>query len=165
MAGRTLNSMTMVSENLLNCLLRRLIFRSFPSLRRHAILIRWGTQDELLSYSVSGHERLITVSHCLKGARCSALEGGIVHELCHIESELLLGPYQRRLAWELYARSRWCRIREERSVEARAIELGYRDQLLELIRFTRRLGFTFDREHGLSYAEVLRPELLQKRSR
>jgi hypothetical protein len=48
-------------------------------------------------------------------------------------------------------------------VEARAIELGYRNQLLELIRFTRRLGFTFDREHGLSYAEVLRPELLKKR--
>jgi hypothetical protein len=152
----------MISETLLNSLLRRLIVRSFPSLRRKAILIQWGTQDELLYYSVTGHERLITVSHCLKEARRSALEGGIVHELCHIESDLLLGPYQRRLAWERYSRSRWCRIREECSVEVRAIELGYRYELLELIRFTRRLGFTFDREHGLSYAEVLRPELLKK---
>jgi len=154
----------MISEDLLNSLLRRLIIRSFPSLRRHAILIQWGTQDELLSYSVNGLERLITVSHCLKEARRSALEGGIVHELCHIESELLLGPYQRHLAWERYSRSRWCRVREERSVEARAIELGFRNELLELIQFTRRLGFTFDREHGLSYAEVLRPELLKKRT-
>jgi hypothetical protein len=153
----------MISENLLNSLLRRLMVRSFPRLRRYAILIRWDTQDDLLCYSVTGHERLITVSHCLKEARRGALEGGIVHELCHIETELLLGPYQRHLAWDRYSRSRWCRMREERSVEARAIELGYRNELLELIRFTRRLGFTFDREHGLSYTEVLRPELLKKR--
>jgi hypothetical protein len=147
-----------IPENLLSAVLRRLIIRSFPSLRRRAISIRWGTQDELLSYSINDGERLITVSDCLKRARRPALEGGIVHELCHIEAELLLGPYQRHLAWERYLRLRWCRIREERSVEVRAIELGYRNHLLELVRFTRRLGFTFDREHGLSYAEILRPQ-------
>jgi len=153
-----------ISENLLNSLLRRLIVRSFPSLRRHVILIAWANQDELLCYSVHGQERWITVSDYLKQARCSAIEGGIAHELCHIELELCLGPYQRGLAWERYSRSRWHRIREERYVEARAIELGYRDQLLELIRFTRRLGFTFDREHGLSYAEILRPESISEAS-
>ena len=84
------------------------------------------------------------------------MEGGIVHELCHIDSDLKLGAYQRRLAWERYARSRWYRIREERAIETRVIELGYGRHLLELIRFTGRLGYTFDREHGLSYAEVLR---------
>jgi hypothetical protein len=52
-------------------------------------------------------------------------------------------------------------MREERSVESRAIELGYGNQLLELIRFARRLGYSFKREHGLLYGEILRAERIR----
>jgi hypothetical protein len=136
--------------------LRRLILRSFPRLRTRPIAIRWGAEDELLYYVARGDQHIISVNGCLESARRRALEGGIVHELCHIDADLQLGAYQRRLAWERYARSRWYRIREERAIENRVIELGYGRHLMELIRFTHRLGYTFDREHGLSYVEVLR---------
>jgi hypothetical protein len=151
----------MRTDDLLNQVLRRLIVQSFPRLRTKTISIRWGAEEDLLYYTTRGDEHTISVGECLKFARRRALEAGIVHELCHIDADLRLGAYQRRLAWDRYARSRWYRIREERAIETRVIELGYASHLLELIRFTHRLGYTFDREHGLSYAEVLRASLYQ----
>ena len=50
---------------------------------------------------------------------------------------------------------------EERATERRVIELGYGAHLLKLIRFARRLGYTFAREHGLFYFEILRAEMLR----
>jgi len=85
----------------------------------------------------------------------------IAHELCHIDADLRLGVFQRQLAWERYSQSRWYRMREERNTERRVIELGYGECLLELIRYARRLGYSFEREHGLLYAEVLRAEALR----
>jgi hypothetical protein len=67
----------------------------------------------------------------------------------------------RLVAWNRYSESYWYRMREERATEWRAIELGYGTHLLELIRFSRRLGHTFARQHGLFYAEILRAEVLR----
>jgi hypothetical protein len=144
----------------LNRILHHLIVRSFPKLRRRNITICWGAEDELLYYTVSAGDYVIAVNRCLEKAGRRVLEGGIVHELCHIEAELQLGRYQRELAWVRYAQSHWCRVREERAMERRAIELGYGTHLLELIRFVRRFGYTFARENGLLYAEILRAEAL-----
>ena len=94
-----------------------------------------------------------------------ALEGGIAHELCHIEGELKLGRYSRELAWNRYSESYWRRMREERATELRVIELGYGRHLLELIRFARRLGYRFARQNGLFYAEILRALLQEPNSR
>lgn len=142
----------------LNRVLRRLILRSFPTLRRRTIAIGWGPedQDELLYYAAAGEQYRIVVHPCFEAAPRRALEGGIAHELCHMEADLRLGRYPRQLAWERYARSSWYRTRNERTTERRAIELGYGAHLLELIRFARKLGYTFEREHGLFYAEIVR---------
>ena len=102
---------------------------------------------------------MIAVNRCLEKAGRCALEGGIVHELCHIEAELKLGRHQRELAWNHYSESYWYRMREERTTEWRVIELGYGRHLLKLINFARRLRYTFARQHGLLYAEILRAQV------
>jgi hypothetical protein len=126
--------------------------------------ISWGAgDDEFLYYAVRGDHYVIGVDDCLRDAPRRVLQGGIVHELCHIDADLRLGPYQRRLAWRRYRDSRFYRIREERAIELRVIELGYGLELLALIRFAHRLGFSFSKEHGLSLAEVFRKLHLETR--
>jgi hypothetical protein len=118
--------------------------------------IGWGADDELLSYTVEGDRHLIHVNDCLRPARRQVLEGGIAHELCHIEADFRMGPFQRELAWRRYVASPWCRMREERATERRVIELGYGGSLLAFVRFARSLGYTFTREHGLLEPEIRR---------
>jgi hypothetical protein len=151
-------------DSWLNRILHHLILRSFPKLRRRNITIRWGADDELLYYTVHAEQYVIAVNGCLEQAGRRVLEGGIAHELCHIDADLKLGRYQRQLAWNRYSESYWYRMREERATECRVIELGYGTRLLKLIRFARRLGYTFAREHGLFYAEILRAEVLRTQS-
>ena len=146
----------MPSDTRLSSILHRLIHQSFPALRNLKIEIHWGTMDELFYYTEESGRCSISVNECFAGAPRAALEGGIVHELCHIEADRKFRPYQRDLAWERYDSSRWYRMREERRVEQRAMELGYGPALLALIRYSRRLGYSFRREHGLLYAEILR---------
>ena len=140
----------------LNAILRHLICQSFPRLRRRVITIEWGGGEDLLYYAVHSGQHRIVVNESLRGAGRSVLEGGITHELCHIDADLRLGLYQRLLSWEKYSRSRWYRMKEERSTEHRIIDLGYGKSLLDLLRYGRRLGYSFEREHGLLYVEVLR---------
>jgi hypothetical protein len=67
-----------------------------------------------------------------------------------------MGRYQRELAWDRYERSRWSRIREEQATERRVLALGYGPQMLAFLRYARRLGYSFSREHGLPYGEIRR---------
>lgn len=139
----------------LNRILRRMIVRSFPRLRRLDIGISWGAEEGLLLYTSEDGRHSIEVNECLRTAPRAVLEGGIAHELCHIDADLRLGAYQRELAWNRYSRLRWSRIREERATEWRVIELGYGAQLLAFVRFARRLGHSFTHEHGLLYQEIV----------
>jgi hypothetical protein len=150
----------MPSDTRLARILRHLILKSFPTLRTRPIAIHWGAVDELFYYTEESGHCSIFVNECFSEASRSVLEGGVVHELCHIDADLHLGAYARELAWERYNASRWYRMREERRVERRAVELGYAPALLALIRYSRRLGYSFRREHGLLYAEILHPERL-----
>ena len=136
--------------------MRRLIVRSFPRLRRLDFVILWSAEEDLLSYTVEETRHLIRVGDCLRPASRRVLEGGIAHELCHVDADLRLGGFQRELAWTRYGQSRWCRMAEERATERRVIDLGYGVQLLAFVRFARRLGYSFTREHGLLYAEIRR---------
>jgi hypothetical protein len=140
----------------LHRILRRLIMRSFPRLTRLRIPISWGAEVELLycAPAESGYE--IRVNDCLRSATPRVLEGGMAHELCHIDADLGMGRYQRQLAWDRYSRLRFFRTREERAVEQRVIELGYGPQLLAFVQFAHRLGYVFSREHGLLYPEIRR---------
>jgi hypothetical protein len=140
----------------LHHILRHLVRRSFPKLLNRPVTISWGTPDALLYYAVEADRHSIDVHERLRGAPRLALEGGIVHELCHIEADINMGAYQRQLAWNRYAESRWARMREERATERRLIDLGYGTHLLALIRFAHRLGYRFSRENGLLYAEIHR---------
>lgn len=144
------------SDTRLQRILRHLILRSFPRLRRKPIDIAWGAEDDLLFYNVEDDRHRIWVNDCLRNAPRRVLEGGIAHELCHIDADLRIGPYARQLSWERYFRSRWHRMREERAIEGRAVELGYAPQLLAFMEYTRRLGRTFTREHGLLIWELRR---------
>ena len=125
-----------------------MVVRAFPRLRRLKLFIEWGAEDDLLFYTVEADRHLIRVNDCLRLAPRRVLEGGIAHELCHIEADRRMGPYQRQLAWNRYCRSRTSRIREERATERRVTELGYGIQLLAFVRFAKRLGYSFSREHG-----------------
>ena len=116
------------------------MIRRFPRLRRRAIAIGWGAEDELFFYTADTEPYLIAVNRSLEGAPRRALEGGIAHELCHIDADLRLGIYPRELAWNRYLASRWYRMRNERATEQQAIALGYGRHLLALIRFARLLG-------------------------
>jgi hypothetical protein len=138
-------------------ILRRMIARSFPALRRTPIGIRWGVEgDDLLLYSIEAGTHVISVNDALRSARRIVLEGGIAHELCHIDADSAMGRYRRAVAWELYGRSVWRRTHEERATERRVIELGYGPHLLAFVRFARGLGYSFMREHGLLYPEIAR---------
>jgi hypothetical protein len=108
-----------------------------------------------MCYAVQEVQCLITVSDGLREAPRRVLEGGLAHELCHIEADFRLHGHQRDLAWRRYRESRWCRMREERATEERVIELGYGPHLLALTHFAHRLGYSFSRENGLLYAEVV----------
>jgi len=145
----------------LNRILHNLVRRSFPGLRRRTITIGWGAEDELLYYTTQAEQYVIAVNHLLQGARRCVLEGGVAHELCHIDADLRLGVFARQLAWNRYPTSRWYRMRNERATESQVIKLGYGRHLIELIRFAHRLGYRFEREHGLLYAEILRAEPLR----
>jgi len=145
-----------VSDPRLDRILRSLIFRSFPTLRRCSVLVQWDVEDDWMCYSVEGRQCTITVSDCLKEASRRVLEGGLAHELCHVEADLRVHGYCRDVAWDRYAESRWYRMREERTVEERVVELGYGPQLLSLIHFIRRSGYRVSRQHGLTRGEIVR---------
>ena len=149
----------------LDRILRLLVRRSFPRLRRRPITIGWGAEDELLYYTADAEQYVISVNRSLQDAPRRALEGGIAHELCHIDADLRMGMYSRQLAWNHYLESRWYRMRNEWATERQAIELGYGRELIELIRFTRRLGYRFGREHGLFYSEIVRAEARRGQAR
>src|ERR1700744_2289030 len=106
-------------EGSLRKILRRLLVRSFPRLRHIRLTIAWGVDDALMCYTVTNGTHLIRVNECLRPATTQVLEGGLAHELCHIDADLRLGRYQRELAWRRYVASRWCRMREERATEIR----------------------------------------------
>ena len=143
------------SDARLHRIMRRLVHRSFPRLRRVPLSISWGAgDDEFLYYAFRSGHHVIGVDECLRDAPQHVLQGGIVHELCHIAADLRLGPYQQHLAWGRYRDSRFYRMREERATDFRVIQLGYGPELLAFIRFVHRLGFSSSREHGLSLGEV-----------
>ncbi len=135
-------------------LLRRMILRSFPRLRRREFSIGWGAEGDLLAYSIEGEHHHIAVNRCLRGAPTPVLMGGIAHELVHADNDLRLGPYPRELAWKRYLTSRWCRMKEERATDTRVIELGYGPHLLAFVRYGHKLRMSFQREHGLLYREI-----------
>jgi hypothetical protein len=141
----------------LSRIVRLLILRSFPLLRRLKLTTLWGVaEDELLSYTVQSDHYLIRVNDSLRPAATRVLQGGIAHELCHIDADIRIRGYQRQLAWDRYMQSRWRRMLEERATDRRVIELGYGPHLLAFVRFAHRLGHSFSREHGLLYAEICR---------
>jgi hypothetical protein len=144
----------------LDRMLRLLVLRSYPRLRRVPLRISWGAaddfEDELLSYSVQKDHYQIRVNDELRGAPLRVLQGGIAHELCHIDADLKLRGYQRQFAWSRYGNSPWSRMREERATDRRVIELGYARQLLALVRYAHKLDYSFSRKQGLLYAEIHR---------
>lgn len=137
-------------------ILRAMVARSFPRLRRLDIEIGWGAEEDLLYYAPRQGRYEIRVNERLRGAPRRAIEGGLAHELCHIEADMRLGRVQKRLAWERYLRSKRFFTREERAVEMRVLELGWGAELLAFVRHARRLGYDFSREDGLVYGEIWR---------
>jgi hypothetical protein len=142
----------------LQAILRRVIAKGFPELKRLRIAIGFGPldRDTCFFYYIEAGRYQITVADALRPAPRRALEGGIAHELSHILRDSRLGPYQRKLAFDRYARSASFRTRDERATELRQIERGYGPQLLAFLSYARTLGFRFTREHGLLRAEIAR---------
>src|SRR5438309_3302825 len=97
-------------------ILRRLVARGFPELKRLRIRIDFDelSDDECLRYDWESGRYRIRINEFLRGAPRRVLEGGIAHELCHILADSRLGPFQRQLAYDYYARSAKYRIRDER---------------------------------------------------
>jgi hypothetical protein len=139
-------------------ILRQLICRSFPELRRLRIGIGFDDLEPgtcLEYYTLHGRFG-IAVSPLLREAPREALVGGIAHELAHIVRDHRLGPLQRDWAFERFASSRTYRFREERAADRRAVARGYGPHLIALARFARRIGIRFERENGLLTNEIVR---------
>jgi hypothetical protein len=137
-------------------ILRKLVLRSFPELRRLRIGIAFeelAPGDCMECYTLRGRFR-IAVSPLMRGAPRRALEGGIAHELAHILKDHRLGPVQLALGFARSASSRTFRIREERATDRSAVERGYGPHLIALVRFARRHGIRFYRENGLVAEEI-----------
>jgi hypothetical protein len=137
-------------------ILRRLIAKSFPELKRLRIAIEFGELDPetcFFYYEQAGRFQ-ITVSNDLQRAPRPVLEGGIAHELCHLVHDTRLHPYQRALALERYTRSAIYRMRDERKTELRQLASGYGPQLLAFLSYAKTLGFHFTRRHGLLRSEI-----------
>ena len=133
-----------------------MIARSFPELKRLRIAIELGALDRDTCFFYSHHSGRyqITVSDCLGRAPLRVLEGGIAHELSHIVEDSRLGPRQREIALDRYARSAGFRMRDERATDLRQIARGYGPQLLAFLSYARALGFRFTRQHGLIPSEI-----------
>lgn len=138
-------------------ILRRLIAAGFPELRRLDITIefRHFDGDDLLSYEIDADRYLIAINDCLCDAPKRVLEGGIAHELSHIVHDSRMTVFRLDLAFARYANSIAYRIRDERRTELRVIERGFGEHLLAFVRYARRLGYSFSREHGLLPGEIL----------
>ena len=104
-------------------ILRQLVCRSFPELRRLRIGIGFDDLEpgNCLEYYTLDGRFGIAVSPLLKEAPRKALVGGIAHELAHIVRDHRLGPLQRDWAFERFASSRTYRFREERATDRRAV--------------------------------------------
>jgi hypothetical protein len=142
----------------LETLLRQIVSRSYPELRRLRIGIAFEDlepADCLQCYTRDGRFR-IAVSPLLRDAPRKALEGGLAHELAHVLRDCRLGPFSARLSSERLAASRSYRLREERATDRAAIERGYGPHLIALVRFARRLDIRFYRENGLLPEEIAR---------
>jgi hypothetical protein len=142
----------------LQLVMRQMIGRSFPELRRLRIDIDFEDLDPadcFQCYICQGRFR-IGVSRLLRHVPRQVLEGGLAHELVHIARDIRFGPFQRSLAWKRIGASRSYRLREERATDSLAVERGYGPQLIELIRFAGRLGIRFYRENGLLRNEIAR---------
>jgi hypothetical protein len=139
-------------------LLSRVVAIGFPELRRLRIPIAFKDlpEEECFACEYDGGLYSVSISRALRNAPRRVLEGGIAHELSHILHDSRLGPWQRDLAYERYRRSAAYRYRDERATEVRQIERGYGPQLVELLRYARRLGQRFTREDGLMPGEIVR---------
>jgi len=147
----------------LDAILRRIVARSFPELKRHRIAIRFGEldRDTCFFYCQEAGRYRITVSNCLRPAPPRVLEGCIAHELSHILQDSRLGRWQRELAFERYSRSAVYRMRDERRTDLRQLGLGYGPQLLAFLSYAKTLGFRFTREDGLLRGEISRRLYMQ----
>jgi hypothetical protein len=136
--------------------LRRVVARSFPELRRLRIAIAYEELDPgtLLQYYVADGRWRIAVSPLMRTAPARVVEGGIAHELAHIVRDRTLGPFQRELAFDRFAASRTYRIKEERATDRRAIERGYGPHLIALVRWAGTVGIRFYGDSGLRAREI-----------
>jgi hypothetical protein len=137
-------------------ILRIVIRRGFPELAGETFHVRLGDYDDWMWYDLSGDAFVIGIDNSLGGAPRRVLEGGFAHELAHIVRDLRMGPFQREIAYERYRLSRAYRIRDEQSTDRELMRRGYGRQLLALILWGRRRGYTSGREHGLLFADVYR---------
>jgi hypothetical protein len=138
-------------------ILRILIRRSFPELRRSRIRLQTGDYDCWMYYEPAGRrEFILGVDRSLESAPRRVLEGGFAHELAHIARDIRYSPSQLERAAARYAASAAWRARDERNTDLEAIRRGCGLQLLALMRWGRVRGYTSVREQGLLLSEVHR---------
>jgi hypothetical protein len=140
-----------------DCILRILIRRHFPELRRVRIALQAGDYDCWMYYEPAGRRSFILgVDRSLEGAPRRVLEGGFAHELAHITRDIRYSPFQLDRAFGRYQRSLAWSIRDERNTDLEAIRRGCGPQLLALMRYGRARGYPSCREQGLLIGEVRR---------
>lgn len=139
-------------------ILRRIVAKAFPELKRLDIAIDFGEldPDDCFFYHVERGRYIITVSDSFRQASRPVLEGGIAHELSHILHDSRVAPMQRELAFARYSRLVAYKRRDEQDADIRQIQRGYGGQLLAFFGHARSLGYRFKRENGLTRAEISR---------
>src|SRR5689334_22445657 len=90
-------------------ILRQVIRRGFPELRRMRITLAVGEYDDWMYYEPAGEGRrnyVIGVDRALFDAPRRAIAGCFAHELAHIVREIRMGRWRLDRAWDLYFSSR-----------------------------------------------------------
>jgi hypothetical protein len=149
----------MQSSVQLDAILRRVIRRGYPELAGKRFTLTVAGYDDWMFYEPASDGReafVIGVDKSMLEASRRAIAGAFAHELAHILRDSRLPRRRLERAWSLYFSSRAFRIRDERETDAEAIARGYGPELLELMLFARARGYRWDREDGLTLAEVHR---------
>ena len=128
--------------------LEEIISKSFPELSKQKIKIRYEKMPSaLFAFDGIMNHYHISVDSTLKKASKKLIQGGLVHELCHIVNEMNLSKYMKRNDLKLYGKNSHYRQLDEKNTDLQVIMRGYGSHLLELIGRGKK-------DEGLTLKEV-----------
>lgn len=112
------------------------------------------SKDAYFSYERNERKYHIEADKKMKKAPLEVVEGGLAHELAHIERDSKLGFFERREDIRKYNDSAEYRKEDERETDMLVIQKGYGKQLLEFIKYHNKRRRKYKKKDGLTKKEI-----------